>query len=86
MIELERDEPDHIAELRRQLQRFVVQKAPRELRRQWDREHTWPRDLFRELADMGLCGLTVPEEYGGQGQDILAAVAVIEELSRAGAF
>lgn len=86
MIELERDEPGHIAELRRQLRRFVVQKAPRELRRQWDREHTWPRDLFRELADMGLCGLTVPEEYGGQGQDILAAVAVIEELSRAGAF
>lgn len=86
MIELERDEPGHIAELRRQLRRFVTQKAPRELRRQWDREHTWPRDLFRELADMGLCGLTVPEEYGGQGQDILAAVAVIEELSRAGAF
>lgn len=80
------DEPSHVTELRRQLARFVADKAPRDKRRQWDRDHTWPRDLFAELAGMGLCGLTVPEQYGGQGQDIVAAVAVIEELSRAGAF
>ena len=80
------DEPGHVAELRRQLRRFVDEKAPRDKRREWDRTHTWPRDLFAELAAMGLCGLTVPEEYGGAGQDIVAAVAVIEELSRAGAF
>ena len=80
------EEPDHIVELRRQLRRFVEQKAPRDKRRAWDRAHDWPRHLFRDLADMGLCALTVPEEYGGQGQDIIAAVAVIEELSRAGTF
>ena len=80
------DEPGHVAELRRQLRRFVDEKAPRDKRREWDRTHTWPRDLFAELAAMGLCGLTVPEEHGGAGQDIVAAVAVIEELSRAGAF
>lgn len=74
----------HVAEIRRQLRRFVAGKAPREKRRQWDREHTWPRELFRELADMGLCALTVPEKYGGQGPDILAAVAVIDELARVG--
>jgi len=86
MIDVDRDEPDHVAELRRQLRRFVADKAPREARRRWDREHTWPRELFRELAAMGICGLTVPEEHGGHGQDLLAAVAVIEELSRAGPF
>ncbi|MEQ8857981.1 MAG: acyl-CoA dehydrogenase family protein [Pseudomonadales bacterium] len=80
------DEPEHIAELRRQLKRFVSAKAPRELRRRWDREHTFPRELYRELADMGLMGLTIDEAYGGSGQDIVAAVAAIEELSRAGAF
>lgn len=80
------DEPEHIAELRRQLRRFVAEKAPRELRRQWDREHTFPRDLYRALADMGLMGLTIDEAYGGAGQDIVAAVAVIEELARAGVF
>jgi alkylation response protein AidB-like acyl-CoA dehydrogenase len=79
-------EPEHIAQLRRQLQRFVAEKAPRELRRQWDREHRWPRDLFAEIAGMGLIGLTIPEEYGGVGQDLIAAVAVIEELCQAGAF
>jgi len=79
-------EPDHITELRHQLRRFVEAKAPREKRQLWDRTHTWPRDLFAELAAMGICGLTVEEEYGGLGQDIYAAVAVIEELCRAGAF
>jgi alkylation response protein AidB-like acyl-CoA dehydrogenase len=33
---------------------------------------------------MGLCAITVPQEHGGAGQDIVAAVAAIEELSRAG--
>lgn len=80
------EEPDHVVELRRQLARFVAEKATREKRREWDRTHTFPRDLFAELAAMGLCGLTVPEEYGGSGPDILAAVAAIEELCRAGSF
>lgn len=77
---------DSLLELRQQMRRFIAAKAPREKRREWDRAHAWPRDLFRELADMGLCGLTVAEEYGGLGQDIVAAVAVIEELSAIGAF
>lgn len=78
------DEPDHIRALRDQLKRFVAAKAPRDKRRAWDKAHAWPRDLYLELAGMGLMGLTVPEEYGGAGQDIVAAVAVIEELARAG--
>lgn len=78
------DEPDHIRALRDQLKRFVAEKAPREKRRAWDKAHAWPKDLYQELAAMGLMGLTVPEEYGGAGQDIVAAVAVIEELARAG--
>lgn len=79
-------EPEHVTALRNQLRRFVAEKAPREKRRAWDRAHDWPRDLFRELCDLGLCGLTIAEEHGGLGQDIVAAVAVIEELSRAGPF
>lgn len=80
------NEPSHVVELRRQLQRFVTERAPREKRREWDRNHTFPRDLFAELSAMGLCGLTAPEEFGGSGPDILAAVAAIEELCRAGSF
>jgi len=63
----------------------VAEKAPLQQRRAWDLAHDWPRDLFAEIAAMGLIGLTIPEEYGGAGQDIVAAVAVIEELCRGGA-
>ena len=70
-------EAEHVGQIRNQLQRFLAANAPREKRMQWDREHTWPRELFREIADMGLIGLTIPAEYGGSGQDLMAAVAVI---------
>lgn len=78
------NEPDHIVQIRRQLQRFVAEKMPREKRIEWDRAATWDRELFKEIADMGLIGLTIPEAYGGAGQDIYAAAAVIDELCQGG--
>jgi alkylation response protein AidB-like acyl-CoA dehydrogenase len=51
----------------------------------WDREHHFPRDLFVKLAELGLMGACVPEEYGGAGVDFLSYVLVLEELSRADA-
>ncbi len=78
------DEPEHIAMLRHSLRRFNEQEAPREKRRAWQAANTWPRDIFAKLAEMGVCGLTVDEEFGGMGQDWYAATAVVEELSRGG--
>jgi butyryl-CoA dehydrogenase len=52
---------------------------------QWDREHHFPRDLFGKLAELGLMGACVPEEYGGAGADFLSYILVLEELSRADA-
>ena len=86
MFDNPRQEPEQLRALRAQIRRFVQQKAPREKRREWDRSHTWPRELFAELAALGVCGLTIDERHGGHGLDVVAAVAVIEELSRAGAF
>jgi alkylation response protein AidB-like acyl-CoA dehydrogenase len=80
------DEPEHIAMLRDTLRRFVAAEMPPDRVRQWDREHRFPRELFAKLAALGVCGLTIDEEYGGQGRDLVAAVAVIEELCRGGAF
>jgi alkylation response protein AidB-like acyl-CoA dehydrogenase len=77
-------EPDHVIELRRQLSRWVAEKMPREKRRAWDKAATFDRALWRELAAMGLAGLTIPEEFGGQGEDIYAAAAVIDELCQGG--
>jgi alkylation response protein AidB-like acyl-CoA dehydrogenase len=48
----------------------------------WDREHRFPRELFSQLADLGLMGVCIPEEYGGAGADFLSYILVLEELSR----
>ena len=52
---------------------------------EWDRDHHFPRDLFSKLAELGLMGVCVPEEYGGAGADFLSYILVLEELSRADA-
>src|SRR5256714_8854227 len=52
---------------------------------EWDREHRFPRELFGELAELGLMGVCIPEAYGGAGADFLSYILVLEELSRADA-
>jgi short/branched chain acyl-CoA dehydrogenase len=47
-----------------------------------DREQRFPYDLVAELAELGLMGMTIPEEYGGAGADTLAYAIVVEELTR----
>ena len=49
---------------------------------EWDREHRFPTDVYEKLADLGLMGVCVPEEYGGAGADFVAYMLVLEELSR----
>jgi len=52
---------------------------------EWDREHRFPAELYPKLAELGLMGVCVPEEYGGAGADFISYVLVLEELSRADA-
>jgi len=49
---------------------------------EWDREHRFPREVYAKLAELGLMGVCIPEEYGGAGADFLSYMLVIEELSR----
>jgi len=51
----------------------------------WDRGHTFPKDVFGALGELGLMGVCVPAENGGAGADFLSYVLVLEELSRADA-
>jgi alkylation response protein AidB-like acyl-CoA dehydrogenase len=51
----------------------------------WDREHSFPHEVFAHLGELGLMGVCVPEEHGGAGADFLSYVLVLEELSRADA-
>jgi len=52
---------------------------------EWDREHHFPKELFGKLAELGLMGACVPEEYGGAGTDFLSYILALEEISRADA-
>ena len=47
-----------------------------------DREHRFPYELVGELAELGLMGIPLPEEYGGAGGDTLSYAIAIEELTR----
>jgi isovaleryl-CoA dehydrogenase len=50
-----------------------------------DRENHFPRQLWPELGDLGLLGITVEDEFGGTGLGYLAHVVAMEEISRASA-
>lgn len=76
------DLPEHVLMLQETLRRFVADHMPRDAVAEWDKKNYFPRDVFARLGDLGVMGLTVPEEYGGSGRDILATMIVIEELSR----
>lgn len=47
-----------------------------------DRERRFPVDSFRKMAELGLLGLPIPEEYEGAGVDTQTAILVIEELAK----
>jgi len=49
----------------------------------YDEEGTFPHDIVKILADADLCGVYIPQEYGGFGGGVFEMVLVMEELSRA---
>ncbi|WP_164657872.1 isovaleryl-CoA dehydrogenase [Tropicibacter sp. Alg240-R139] len=50
-----------------------------------DRTNEFPAELWKEMGDLGLLGVTVPEEFGGAGMSYLAHTIVVEEIARASA-
>ena len=63
------------------VRQFALEKiAP--VAEELDREKRFPYELVAELADLGLMGMTIPEEYGGGGTDTLSYAIAVEELTR----
>jgi short-chain 2-methylacyl-CoA dehydrogenase len=72
--------PEHEL-LRRTVREFAEERvAP--VAAELDREHRFPYDLVAELAELGLMGMTIPEEYGGAGADTVSYAIAVEELTR----
>ncbi len=55
------------------------QLAPNAAR--WDREHEFPKDALKQLAELGAFGVAVPQELGGAGLDYLSLALVLEEIA-----
>jgi short-chain 2-methylacyl-CoA dehydrogenase len=72
--------PEH--ELVRTTVREFAEQRVAPVAEELDREHRFPYELVAELAELGLMGMPIPEEYGGGGTDTLAYAIAIEELTR----
>lgn len=81
---MEFDLGEDVNALREMVHRWAQDRvAP--LAAETDRSNAFPNDLWTEMGDLGLLGITVPEEFGGAGMGYLAHVIATEEIARASA-
>jgi isovaleryl-CoA dehydrogenase len=71
--------PEH--KMIRETVRSFVESEVEPQAHEYDRSEKFNLPLFRKLGELGLLGLTVPEQYGGSGMDAVSSVIVHEELS-----
>src|SRR3954469_9418269 len=72
--------PEHEL-LRETVRAFAVERIE-PVAEELDRERRFPYEIVAELAELGLLGMTIPEEYEGAGTDTLSYAIAIEELTR----
>ena len=69
--------------LRAEMRKFLDEKAPlEEVRKQCESEEGFDRALWKQMAELGFAGLTLPEVYGGAGLDLVTLLVVLEETGR----
>jgi alkylation response protein AidB-like acyl-CoA dehydrogenase len=73
---------DQEHELVRSTVRAFAQDRVAPVAEELDRESRFPYDLVAGMAELGLMGMTIPEEYGGAGADTVAYAIAVEELTR----
>ena len=78
---MERYLEDHHQTLIRQVRDFATE-AIDPVAGELDAEARFPWENVKAMAEMGLLGLTVPEQYGGGGKDALSLLLVVQELAR----
>ena len=76
--------PEEVEALRDVVHRFAQDRiAP--IADRIDRENWFPKELWPQMGELGLLGITAPEDEGGAGMGYLANVVAVEEISRASA-
>lgn len=71
------DEQQQISDAVRQF----AQERLRPFAEQWDREHRFPREAIEQMAELGLFGMLVPEQWGGSDTGYVAYAMALEEIS-----
>jgi alkylation response protein AidB-like acyl-CoA dehydrogenase len=72
---------DHQKLIRDTVRQFMEAEV-RPLVKELEREEKFPLSLLKKIADMGCCGMLMPEEWGGPGLDTVSYVLMIEEVAR----
>jgi len=75
------DLPQHAHDLRRTVRDFCEREVKPNAR-EWDRRGEFPRETVRQLGQLGMLGLALPEEYGGAALDMVSITTVVEEIAR----
>ncbi len=72
---------DHQKLIRGTVRQFMETEV-RPLVKELERKEKFPLDLLKKIADLGCCGMLMPEEWGGPGLDTVSYVLMIEEVAR----
>jgi alkylation response protein AidB-like acyl-CoA dehydrogenase len=75
------DFSEHHSLLRRSVREFARSEIAPHAQR-WDKEERFPVEIVPKLAQMGLLGIRIPEQYGGSGMDLTAYAICVEEVAR----
>lgn len=83
---MSRSSPFYTAEheaFRQAVRRFVAREITPNVEA-WEAQASFPRELYRQAADLGLLGLGFPQEYGGNDGDLFMTIVAAQELTRCG--
>jgi len=72
---------DHQKLIRDTVRQFMETEV-RPFVKEWEKQEKFPAEAVRKLGEMGCCGVTTPEEWGGPGLDTVSYALIMEEVAR----
>jgi len=69
-------------DIQKTVREFVQEEFDKEKILEWDRSHTFPKELWKKACKLGLIGIHFPKEYGGKGTGVFENILIVEELCR----